>query len=232
MKILKWEFSDLFDKYYERCMSILKEPPKWIFTKVLPAPYDTYQGAYNPNNGDIYLNETMPLHQAEIVAAHELTHASKHLYYPATRTSVEHPVLSHVASKLQSCLQDVDVFKTLDSYGFDISSEMALRANEAKYIIYIHTTSEDFPILPLSFVEYYYYFGSNQDLWSDIVNGYKTHAPDAYSVGKELVELSLATNLDDPLSVESILKDFVSILDLDEYVEIAMPSDFRPELFK
>jgi hypothetical protein len=229
MKILHWEFSNLFERYYDHCSKLFYKEPNWIYTEVLPEPYTTYQGAYSPNNGDIYLNKSMSLDQAEIVAAHELTHASKHYLHPATVTSIEHPVLSHVASKLQSSLQDVDVFRTLSSFGFDISNEIELRANEAKSIFFIYRTPEYFPILPISFVEYYYYFKDSIH-WNDIETAFKNN-PEAYSYGQELLKYTEGVN-SDPFEVEGVYNSWVSVFEMDDLVKIVMPSEYNPEALK
>lgn len=227
MKILHWNFSDIFKSYHDFCISNLKKAPKWYYTDALPDPYKTYQGAYDPTSGDIYLNKSMAVEQAEVVAAHELTHATRHRNHPATQTA-NAPMISRVGSELQSCLQDIDVFKTLSEYGFDVSDELDLRAKEALVICEIHNTPESFPILPISYVEYYYYFHKNILVWGGIDKTFKERQPQAHLVGNELLKQTFGVEFSDPRAVKSVLDKWVSILKLGGLVKVVMPSVYRP----
>jgi hypothetical protein len=202
--------------------------PRWLYTEILPEPYTTYQGAYNPNNRDIYLNKSMELKQAEIVASHELTHATNHYLHPATIISNDDPTWAHIGSKIQSCLQDVDVFSTLANFGFDVSDELNLRKNEALFFSRIPQAANDL-ILAISFVEYYYYFHKDP-IWAEIEGNYKTYQPKTYETGSALLNYSFESNFSDPFETEAVHKKWVSFLGIGDIVEIVMPSRYNPGL--
>jgi hypothetical protein len=231
MKILHWEFSETFDSYYEHCSKTLSPMPKWIYTDVLPEPYkSSYQGAYHPVTGDIYLQKSMDVKQAEVVAAHELTHATKHRFHPASTTSINDEYWSYVGSKLYGCLLDVDVFQTLKKFGFDVSDEMNLRFSMITSLPQFPSGYERLPVLAVTFVEYFYHFSDNQSLWSEIVDVYKTFHQASLIKGLSLLKVTKGLDFSDPQQVHKILSEWISILGLTGLVELVMPIDLNPEL--